>query len=193
MTLLREGVTATLAPEAGICVGTLSLLCKVGLNYMHSSHIPNYILEWKPGADPGVSYDNSLSWPGQTRPLLLWVLGQLPTGDHSSPEKNKAQLLPTRITIPRTTHHQDHYQPVKPLIRTNTVYLYGGELSWWGLGGGGWKSVWIQLLWWLIPWSEPGCHSGIILEFNWCNWHNWAKLWTALYGEGFEITRQLWF
>ena len=65
------------------------------------------------------------------------VLGQLPTGDNSPPDKNKAQLLPTRTTIPigqfptRTTPpHQDHYHLVKPLIRTN---IYGGELSWWGV------------------------------------------------------------
>ena len=31
------------------------------------------------------------------------VLGQLPTGDNSPLNKNKAQLLPTRTTIPRTT------------------------------------------------------------------------------------------
>ena len=55
---------------------------------------------------------------------------------------NKAQLhvLPTRITIPRTTPHQDHYQPVKPLIRTNTCMVGncpGWELSWLGV-------VWIR-------------------------------------------------
>ena len=33
------------------------------------------------------------------------VLGQLPTGDNSPPDKIKAQLLPTRTTIPRTTPH----------------------------------------------------------------------------------------
>ena len=34
-----------------------------------------------------------------------WVLGQLPTGDNSQPDQNKAQLLPTRTTITRTTPH----------------------------------------------------------------------------------------
>ena len=37
--------------------------------------------------------------------LCMAVLGQLPTGDNSPPDKNKAQLLPTRTTIPRTTSH----------------------------------------------------------------------------------------
>ena len=62
-------------------------------------------------------------------------IGQLPTG------KNKVQLLPTRITIPRTTLHEDnyyqplttnHYQPLNPLIRTNTYMIGncpGGYLS----------------------------------------------------------------
>ena len=33
------------------------------------------------------------------------VLGQLTTRDNSPPDINKAQLLPTRTTIPRTTPH----------------------------------------------------------------------------------------
>ena len=49
----------------------------------------------------------------------LMVLGQLPTGDNSPLDKNKAQLLPNRTTTPRRTPHKDHYQPVKPL-GTNT-------------------------------------------------------------------------
>ena len=37
------------------------------------------------------------------------------------PRKNSPiGQLPTRTMIPRTTPHQDHYQPAKPLIRTNT-------------------------------------------------------------------------
>ena len=35
----------------------------------------------------------------------LKVLGQLPTGDNSPPDKDKAQLLPTRTMNPRTTPH----------------------------------------------------------------------------------------
>ena len=60
------------------------------------------------------------------------VLGQLPTGNNSPPDENKAQLLPSRTTISRTTPHQDHYQPVKPFIRTNTCSVRncpGRELS----------------------------------------------------------------
>ena len=55
--------------------------------------------------------------------INTWVLGQLPTGDNSPPDKHKAQLLPTSTTIPRATPHQDHYQLVKPLIKTN---IYNG-------------------------------------------------------------------
>ena len=64
------------------------------------------------------------------------VLGQLPTKDNFPPDKNKAQPLPTGPTIPmsipsRTTPHLDHFHGIKPLIKTN--YLYGEELSWWGV------------------------------------------------------------
>ena len=60
-------------------------------------------------------------------PIPFLFLGQLPTGQISPPEKDKTQLLPTRTTIPRTvgqlstraTPHQDYYQQVKPLIKTN--------------------------------------------------------------------------
>ena len=76
-------------------------------------------------------------------PTPLWiraippVLGQLPTGDNSPPNKNKAHLLPTRTTNPRTIPQQNnspphHYKPVKPLLRTKYSRVGngpGGELS----------------------------------------------------------------
>ena len=68
--------------------------------------------------------------------LTHLVLGQLPTGDNSPPDKDKAQLLPTRTTLPRTSPHQDQNQPINPLMRTN-AYMVGncpsGELSRYGL------------------------------------------------------------
>ena len=45
---------------------------------------------------------------------------------------NKAQPLPTGITIPRSIPHQDHYHGIKPLIRTKTCTVGNcpcGELS----------------------------------------------------------------
>ena len=60
------------------------------------------------------------------------VLGQLPTGDNPPPDKNKAQLLPTRITIARTAPYnspQNEYQLVKSLIRTN-IYMVGNFPGW---------------------------------------------------------------
>ena len=73
--------------------------------------------------------------------MVPWYIGwcrPLPTGDKSPPDKNKAQLLPTWITIPigllltRTTPHQEHYQRVKPFIGAN-IYMVGnctgGDLS----------------------------------------------------------------
>ena len=55
-----------------------------------------------------------------------------PHEDNSPPDKNKAQPLPTRTTIPRTLPHQDN-SPLGPLPRNKTTHqdqnLYGGELS----------------------------------------------------------------
>ena len=60
-----------------------------------------------------------------------------PHEDNSPPDKNKAQPLPTRTTIPRTIAHQDN-SPLgplprnKPLIRTKTCTVGNcppGELS----------------------------------------------------------------
>ena len=59
-----------------------------------------------------------------------------PHEDNSPPNKNKAQPLPTRTTIPRTIPHQDN-SPLGPLPRNKTTHqdqnLYGGELSSWGV------------------------------------------------------------
>ena len=59
-----------------------------------------------------------------------------PHEDNSPPDKNKAQPLPTRTTIPRTIPHQDN-SPLGPLPRNKTNHqdqnLYGGELSSWGV------------------------------------------------------------
>ena len=64
--------------------------------------------------------------------IYTGVLGQLPTGDNSPPDKNKSHILPTRTTIPRTIPHQDNC-PLRPLQTSKTThqdqYLYGGELS----------------------------------------------------------------
>ena len=73
---------------------------------------------------------------------VLNVNGSMTTphwgSDNPPPDKNSAQLLPTRTTIPRPTPHQDlptrttiprptphkdHYQPVKALIRTKEYFL----------------------------------------------------------------------
>ena len=42
---------------------------------------------------------------GRQRLNFMTVLEQLPTGDNSPTDKNKAQLLPTRTMIARTTLH----------------------------------------------------------------------------------------
>ena len=59
-----------------------------------------------------------------------------PHEDNSPSDKNKAQPLPTRTTIPRTIPHQDN-SPLGPLPRNKTTHqdqnLYGGELSSWGV------------------------------------------------------------
>ena len=59
-----------------------------------------------------------------------------PHEDNFPPDKNKAQPLPTRTTIPRTIPHQDN-SPLGPLPRNKTTHqdqnLYGGELSSWGV------------------------------------------------------------
>ena len=60
-----------------------------------------------------------------------------PTGDNSPPEESKAQLLPTRTMIPRTTPtrttpHQGYCKPLKSLIGTNTCTMgncAGGDVS----------------------------------------------------------------
>ena len=61
-----------------------------------------------------------------------------PHEDNSPPDKNKAQPLPTRTTIPRTIPHQDNSPlgplpvGIKPLIRTKTCTVGNcppGELS----------------------------------------------------------------
>ena len=67
--------------------------------------------------------------------IVLAVLGQMPTGDSSPPNKNKAHLLPTRTTIPRTIPHQDNFKPGSKTT-LQEQYVYGGihgELSWWGV------------------------------------------------------------
>ena len=55
-----------------------------------------------------------------------------PHEDNSPPDKNKAQPLPTRTTIPRAIPHQDN-SPLGPLPRNKTTHqdqnLYGRELS----------------------------------------------------------------
>ena len=57
-----------------------------------------------------------------------------PHEDNSPPDKNIAQPLPTRTTIPRTIPHQDN-PPLGPLPRNKTTHqdqnLYGEELSSW--------------------------------------------------------------
>ena len=59
-----------------------------------------------------------------------------PHEDNSPPDKNEAQPLPTRTTIPRTIPHQDN-SPLGSLPRNKTTHqdqnLYGGELSSWGV------------------------------------------------------------
>ena len=73
----------------------------------------------------------------------------------SPPDKNKAQLLPIRTTFPRTTPHQDN-SPSGPLQTSKTIYqvqyLYGGELSWWGVVQIQVKSSQLccSAIWWII-------------------------------------------
>ena len=65
--------------------------------------------------------------------MIYSVLRQLLTEDNSPPDKHKAQLMPTRTTIPRTTPHYDN-SPTDQYSKTThqDQYLHGGELSWWG-------------------------------------------------------------
>ena len=67
---------------------------------------------------------------------ILYGSRTTPNEDNSPPDKNKAQPLPTRTTIPRTIPHQDN-SPLGPLPRNKTTHqdqnLYGGELSSWGV------------------------------------------------------------
>ena len=74
---------------------------------------------------------------------LHWmVLGQLSTGTTPHRIKRKPNCCPPGpqslgLLPTRTTPHQDHYQPVNPLIRTNTCTVGncpGGELSGYGNG-----------------------------------------------------------
>ena len=51
---------------------------------------------------------------------------QLSTGDNSPLDKLKAQILPTRIMIPRTSPHQDHYKPCSETIHQD-------QPIWWGI------------------------------------------------------------
>ena len=75
---------------------------------------------------------------GKLQNICWLVLGQLPTGDYSPRDKNKALLLPTRTMIRRTIPHKDNSHPAllppSKTIGTNT-YMYtvgicpGWELS----------------------------------------------------------------
>ena len=67
----------------------------------------------------------------KTSDILVGVLGQLPTGDISPLDKNKAQILPTRTTIPRTTPPTGPQQTCKSIDQDQ--YLPEGELSWRGV------------------------------------------------------------
>ena len=56
-------------------------------------------------------------------------------GSRTTPHRINIKPNPTRAMIPRTTRHQDHYQPVKPLIKTNANTVGncpGGQLSRYG-------------------------------------------------------------
>ena len=67
-------------------------------------------------------------------------LGHLPTGDNSPPDENKAQLLPTRTIIPRTTPHWGQSPPDE-----NKAYLLPTRTTiprttpHWGQFPTGWK------------------------------------------------------
>ena len=67
---------------------------------------------------------------------LLWeLLGTTPHRLKIKPISCSSEPLSLGL-LPTTTPNQDHYQPVKPLIRTNTWTVGncpGGELSWWGV------------------------------------------------------------
>ena len=82
--------------------------------------------------------DINILWITQSILLSYGIFGSrtTPHEDKSPPDKNKAQPLPTRTTIPRTIPHQDN-SPLGPLPRNKTTHqdqnLYGGELSSWGV------------------------------------------------------------
>ena len=88
-------------------------------------------------------YPFSMTWPHLDPGSFNVVSYNVYTGgsrttpheDNSPPDKNKAQPLPTRTTIPRTIPHQDNSHALGPLPRNKTTHqdqnLYGGELSSW--------------------------------------------------------------
>ena len=89
---------------------------------------------------PGWSVQKWQTWNGGI--VRQWVLGQLPTGDNSPSDKNKAQLLPTRATIPRTTPHLDNSPPDHRPISSGKNHSSGPISTWWGAQAYGTSSFW---------------------------------------------------
>ena len=68
----------------------------------------------------------------------VWTPGvTTPHSDNCPPGQFPTRTIPPPGQLPtRTTPHQDHYKPIKPLIRTNTCTVGncpGGELTRWGV------------------------------------------------------------
>ena len=78
---------------------------------------------------PLIHLSETLSAPRPSIPRP--VLGQLPMRTIPPPDKNKAQPLPTRTTIPRTIPHQDN-SPLGPLPR-NKNHSSGPKPVRWGI------------------------------------------------------------
>ena len=83
-------------------VRTFPLFC---LRTFYSS-LPTFSYKWKLlCVIQSMFFMKNNTW---TNPLLCWlksVLGQLPTGDNSPPDKNNGHLLPTRTKLPQITPH----------------------------------------------------------------------------------------
>ena len=110
---LEESISKQLPARSSLTMTCLK--CEISPRF----RIHEFILNHK-------SCRNSTYIPDGSRITPHW--GQFPTT-----YTNKAQLLPTRTMMARTTPHQNHYQPAKPFIGINTCPA--GNCPGWELSG----------------------------------------------------------